>query len=240
MLDLFSGLGGASLGLHRAGMETVAACEISPYARDVYRRHFPEVRIYEDVRELSARILERDGIAVSCIWASWPCQDISTAGARKGLEGERSGLWSEVARLIRELGPDAIVLENVTGLLSLGMGDVLGDLASLGYDADWGCVRASDVGAPHERDRVFIVAYPPGFGQSEQGHTWAHAFREPPQRAWETTDAVDVLRRGTVPVLCREHDGVSHRMERLTALGNSVIPAIVEQIGRAIMQAEAA
>lgn len=159
LLDLFSGIGGFSLGLERAGFRTVAFCEIEPYPRAVLAKHWPGVPIYEDIRTLSADVLERDGIAVDAICGGFPCQDLSFAGKRAGIEGARSGLWSEYARLIGEIRPRVAIMENVTGLLSAGMGRVLGDLAALGYDAVWDCVPASALGAPHRRDRVWIVAY---------------------------------------------------------------------------------
>jgi DNA (cytosine-5)-methyltransferase 1 len=240
VLSLFAGIGGMDIGLERAGMTVVAQCEIDPFCRAVLKKHW-KVPIYEDVRELTASVLERDGIACDLLAAGFPCQDVSRAGSKAGIEGGRTGLWREVARLVGELGPRWCLLENVEGLLDgEGMARVLGDLATLGYDADWGCVDASYVGAPHKRSRVFIVAYPAGVGQQEPRHAWAHACREPPRSPWKATDAVDALRRGTVPVLCREHDGVSRRLERLTALGNAVVPAAAELVGRAIIQAEAA
>jgi len=161
LLDLFSGIGGFSLGLERSGeFKTVAFCEIEPYCRRVLARHWPDVPCYDDIRTLTADTLQRDGIAVDAICGGFPCQDLSHAGKRAGLEGARSGLWSEYARLIGELRPRVVIVENVPGLLSLGMGTVLGDLSALGYDAVWDCVPASAVGAPHRRDRVWIVAHP--------------------------------------------------------------------------------
>jgi DNA (cytosine-5)-methyltransferase 1 len=160
VLDLFSGIGGFSLGLERAGgFETIAFCEIEPYCRAVLKKHWPDVPCYDDVRTLTADRLAADGIAVDVICGGFPCQDVSFAGKRAGLEGARSGLWSEYARLIGDLRPRFVVVENVPGLLSLGMGTVLGDLSTLGYDAVWDCVPASAVGAPHQRDRAWIVAY---------------------------------------------------------------------------------
>lgn len=160
-LDLFSGIGGFSLGLERTGgFETVAFCEIEPFCRRVLSKHWPGVPIYEDVRELSADTLRRDGIAdIDVICGGFPCQDISTAGKRAGLEGERSGLWDEYRRVIGNVRPRFVIVENVTGLLSLGVGTVLRDLAALGYDAIWDCIPACAVGAPHRRDRIWIVAY---------------------------------------------------------------------------------
>jgi DNA (cytosine-5)-methyltransferase 1 len=158
VLDLFSGIGGFSLGLERAGMTTVAFCEIDPFCRRVLAKHWPEVPIYDDVRTLSADRLRADGIAVDVICGGFPCQDISTAGKGAGLAGERSGLWREYARIVGELRPRYVVVENVSALLGRGLGDVLGDLAALGYDAEWHCIPASAVGAHHQRDRIWIIA----------------------------------------------------------------------------------
>ena len=159
VLDLFSGIGGFSVGLERAGMRTVAFCEIDAFCRRVLSKHWPSVPCYDDVRDLTGARLAADGIAVDVIAGGFPCQDISFAGKRAGLEGARSGLWGEYRRLIGEVRPRFVLVENVPGLLSLGMGTVLGDLSALGYDAVWDCVPASAVGAPHQRDRVWIVAY---------------------------------------------------------------------------------
>jgi DNA (cytosine-5)-methyltransferase 1 len=160
VLDLFSGIGGFSLGLERAGFETVAFCEIEPFPRQVLAKHWPGVPIYDDVRTLTAERLAADGVAVDVICGGFPCQDISTAGRGAGLAGERSGLWSEIARLVCELRPRYVVVENVSALLGRGLGVVLGDLAEIGYDAEWHCVPAAYLGGHHIRDRVWIVAYP--------------------------------------------------------------------------------
>jgi len=161
LLDLFSGIGGFSLGLERSGaFKTVAFCEIDTFPRKVLAKHWPNVPIYGDIRELTAERLAADGIAVDAICGGFPCQDISHAGKRAGIEGERSGLWFEYARLIGELRPRYVFVENVSALLNRGIDRVLGDLAALGYDAEWHCIPASAVGAPHRRDRIWIVAYP--------------------------------------------------------------------------------
>ncbi|MBN8241739.1 DNA cytosine methyltransferase [Nitratireductor aquimarinus] len=156
VLSLFAGIGGFDLGLERTGgFETVAVCEINPFCRSVLKRHWPKAKQYEDVRDLTAETLRGDGIAVDVICGGFPCQDISLAGHQKGIEdGTRSGLYVEVIRLIRELRPTFTLMENVTALLSgpsnrpgQWMGRVLGDLASIGHDAEW-----------HRRpDRVHIV-----------------------------------------------------------------------------------
>jgi DNA (cytosine-5)-methyltransferase 1 len=163
VLDLFSGVGAYSLGLERTGgFQTVAFCELEDYPRRILRKHWPDVKIYEDVRELTGARLAADGIVPDWIVAGWPCQDISSAGTGHGLDGARSGLWAEIARLAGELRPRGLLLENSSNLLSINggadFGRVLGDLASLGFDAEWHCLPAAAFDAPHIRDRLWIVA----------------------------------------------------------------------------------
>lgn len=168
VLDLFSGIGGFSLGLERTGgFETVAFCETNLFCVDVLNRHWPNVPVYGDVRELTANSLFLDGITVDVICGGFPCQDISSAGKRAGLEAERSGLWFEYLRLIGELRPRYAIVENVTDLLrgpsdepGEWAGTVFGGLAQIRYDAVWDCIPASAVRAPHIRDRVWIIAQP--------------------------------------------------------------------------------
>jgi len=169
VLDLFSGIGGFSLGLERAGMETVAFCEIEPFPRAVLRKHWPHVPCYDDIRTLTAERLSEDGITADVICGGFPCQDISVAGRGEGITGKRSGLWSEYARLISDIRPRYVIVENVAALLGRGMGRVLGDLAEIGYDAEWAVISAAAVGAPHIRERVWILAYPRHKGICESG-----------------------------------------------------------------------
>ncbi len=155
VLDLFSGIGGFSLGLERTGgFETVAFCEIDPYCRKVLKKHWPEVPIYEDVRTLNY-----EG-SVDVISGGFPCQDISNAGRGEGLEGEKSKLWFEFKRIIDEMGPSWAIIENVPSLRSKGLSTVLQNLSEIGYDAEWHCIPASYLGAPHRRDRIWIISYP--------------------------------------------------------------------------------
>jgi DNA (cytosine-5)-methyltransferase 1 len=161
LLDLFSGIGGFSLGLERAGFTTVAFCEVDPFCRKVLRKHWPKVPIYDDVRALTADRLRADGISVDAICGGFPCQDIShAAGAKaRGLAGERSGLWFEMFRLIRECRPAWVIVENVPRLRTLGIDRVLDDLEGAGYTvAPPMVVGAVHAGAPHIRRRVWIVA----------------------------------------------------------------------------------
>ena len=228
VLDLFSGIGGFSLGLERAGMKTVAFCEIEEFPRKVLAKHWPNVPIYHDVRELSRDRLKSDGITgIDVIAGGFPCQDISTAGRGAGIEGERSGLWSEIARLVGEIRPRFALMENVAALRSRGLGRVLGDLAALGYDAEWHCIPASAVGAPHQRDRIWIIAYPHGT-QREGGRISSRVHQE-------LSDLGDVCWGQDQSGVVRTLDGVPDQMDRLKSLGNAVVPQIPELIGRAIM-----
>ena len=170
VLDLFSGIGGFALGLEAAGFETAAFCEIDPYAHKVLKKNWPGVPIYDDVRRITADRLVSDGVGVDVITGGFPCQDISTAGRQAGIDGERSGLWSECSRLLGDIRPRYAIFENVTNLLTGDGGDwfkrVLWDISSVGYDAEWHCIPASAIGAHHHRDRIWIVAYPNSDSQS--------------------------------------------------------------------------
>ena len=240
VLDLFSGIGGFSLGLERAGMTTVAFCEIDPFCRRVLAKHWPGVPIYDDVRDVTAARLGADGIAVDVICGGFPCQDVSSAGAKAGLEGVRSGLWQELARLVGEVRPRYVIVENVADLLARGMGEVIGDLASLGYDAVWHCIPASHVGLPQPRDRVWIVANSDG----DRCSRWSQrnierAFAE----RWADDDGLALAQRRAREAtsrIRRMDDGLPKGLDRLRSLGNAVVPQIPELIGRAILQAEAA
>ena len=154
--SLFAGIGGLELGLEWAGFgPTLWQVERDAYAARVLARHWPSAKRYDDVRTVGKHNLQ----SVDILCGGFPCQDLSFAGKGAGLNGERSGLWREFARIIGEIRPDYVVVENVAALLSRGLGDVLGDLAALGYDAQWDCIPASAMCAPHRRDRIFIVGY---------------------------------------------------------------------------------
>jgi DNA (cytosine-5)-methyltransferase 1 len=257
VLDLFSGIGGFSLGLERTGgFETVAFCEIEEFPRQVLAKHWPKVPCYHDVKTLTADVLARDGVAVDVITGGFPCQDLSVAGKQRGLiEGTRSGLWSEIVRLIGELRPSYVIVENVANLLSGPsnrpggwFGRVLGDLAECGYNAEWENIPASAVGAPHRRERVWVVAYPnkdawkqlfplsvnhEAKRQSNKGRVGGHV------RDWRGVARGRFVEGWTVfePSFLRPGHGVSSGLagNRLAALGNAVVPQIPELIGRAIL-----
>jgi DNA (cytosine-5)-methyltransferase 1 len=169
VLSLFSGVGGLDLGFEWAGFETVCFCEIEEFPRKVLNKHWPNVPIIEDVRNVTKESVPR----VDVIIGGFPCQDISYAGKGAGIdydlseqEGTRSGLWWEYWRTIRELRPRYVVAENVSALTNRGLDIVLGSLAQIGYDAEWQIVSAAGVGAAHIRERIFIVAYPEHGGVS--------------------------------------------------------------------------
>lgn len=231
--SLFSGIGGLELGLERAGMTVRWQVEKDEYARRVLEKHWPEVERFDDVRSVGARNLK----PVDVICGGFPCQDISVAGKGKGIGGERSGLWKEFARIIGELKPSWIVIENVPALRSRGMEVVLQDLSSFGYDAEWDCFRASDFGAPHKRERVFIVAYPECESlRLEQGR----CGRQNGQRAsvFGFDGNTRALVGGVWPSssgVCRVAHGVPNRVDRLRCLGNAVVPRVAEHIGKLIM-----
>ena len=237
VLDLFSGIGGFSLGLERTGgFETVAFCEIEEFPRKVLAKHWPDVPCYRDVRELTAAKLAADGIAVDVICGGFPCQDLSEAGERAGIDGERSGLWTDFARLIGDIRPRYALVENVPELLIGGNGAwfnrVISDLAALGYDAVWNCISAAHLGACHIRDRLWVAAVLPDAPCERFEQRWREQFSQ------SRAPAGDVHQWSSEPEPPRVADGVSNRMVRVRATGNAVVPQIPELIGRAILDAE--
>ncbi len=244
VLDLFSGVGGFSLGLERTGgFETVAFCEIDPFCRAVLRKHWPDVPQFEDIRSLTAKWLTASGISVDAICGGFPCQDISIAGRGAGIDGERSGLWADYARIVGELRPSIVIVENVAALLKRGMGRVLGDLAELGYHAEWHRIQAARVGARHIRNRIWIIAYPHGH-RLEGTAYFAHSLapyvgtyhRSPPIG---NSGSVDWEGWASEPAFLGKGDDVPNWAYRVDACGNAVVPQIPEIIGRAILRAMA-
>lgn len=165
-LDLFSGIGGFALGAYWAGLrfDNHFYSEIDEYAIRVYQQRFPDAVGLGDITKIDGAKLPHGEWIIS---GGFPCQDISVAGKGAGLAGKRSGLWFEYARLIGELRPRYAIMENVGALTFRGLDAVLGSLAEIGYDAEWQDIRASDVGAPHRRERIWIVAYPMRDGRDE-------------------------------------------------------------------------
>ena len=169
VIDLFSGIGGFSLGLESTGyFETVAFCEIEEFPRKVLKKHWSDVPIYEDVKNVTKERLRTDGVISErdriVVTGGFPCQDLSVAGHQKGIKGERSGLWGELHRLIGEIRPDYAIIENVPNLLSGDRGRwfsrILTDMAEIGFNVRWYSISAGQLGAPHRRNRVWVLAYP--------------------------------------------------------------------------------
>lgn len=278
VLDLFSGIGGFSLGLESAGpFRTIAFCEREPYCQAVLRKHWPNVPIYDDVRTINTDGLGRIDIIVG----GFPCQPWSQAGQRRGAEDDRD-LWPEVARLVGELRPKYLIGENVRGFVNqpMGLERSLFDLESLGYSTIPFIIPACAVDAPHRRDRVWIVGHSKNERhkrrsdveregaagkQIKQSSVWrepsgsseivANADRERSQRVGADSNpkrrekstqrpaglcdrTAGAKRWQTEPDVGRVAHGVPRRVDRLKALGNAVVPQVVEQIGRAILAAE--
>jgi len=220
-LDLFSGIGGFALGLERAGLShPVGFVEIDPLCRRVLEKHWPSVPVHDDVT--TREFIEGEADVIT---GGFPCQDVSLAGKRAGLAGARSGLYRELIRAIRMVRPRFVIMENSPGLLDSGLGDILGEMAAIGYDAEWSVLSACALGFPHTRERLFIVAYPEG--------EWRQQRRR--LKFSQNGDcARDIYQRFSEPEPARMAYGVSERMDRLSALGNAVVPQVVEVIGRAL------
>ncbi len=164
VLDIFSGIGGFSIGLEAVGMKTVVFCEINPFCQKILKKHWPSVPIFSDITTIHKEDLKALP-RIDVIAGGFPCQDISVAGKRKGITAKRSGLWQEYKRLINEIRPKYAIIENVANLRSQGLIAVLQDLWEIGYDAEWHCIPASAFGAPHRRDRIWIIAHPACIGK---------------------------------------------------------------------------
>lgn len=245
--SLFSGIGGMDLGLERAGMQCRWQVEIDPFVRRVLAKHWPDVPKHDDVRTFpnADTLDEWRRLKVDLVAGGFPCQDISEANAHgDGLDGERSGLWREFARILRVLRPRYALVENVAALTFRGMGRVLADLSALGFDAEWSVISACSLGAPHTRDRMFIVAHAetierrPVFADGGDmeggellyvGRTQVTGWRGIPHEVCDRPWTVE-------PSIYGVAHGVPNRMDRINGTGNAVVPQVAEWIGRRIME----
>ena len=260
VLDLFSGAcGGWSVGLEAAGLNTVAACEVIPWRRERYAYNFPHVKVYDDVRTLTAARLKADGIPhIDVVAGSPPCQDASSANTVKGgqgIDGERTGLFWQAVRLVQELRPDWVCLENVPPLRTKGYDRIHDALAAAGYTCRPFVVEAALAGAPHLRARVWIVANAKVLQRTSiaRNKSNGHSARvEAPHVAVATSEQVGTVRQSWLDALEEwkswngglarfdgMDDGIPKGMARelLSAYGDAVVPIIPEIIGRAIMSA---
>ena len=291
-LDLFSGIGGFALGAYNAGwrFDEHYFSEVDKYAIEVYRRRFPDAIPLGDITKVDtgalannngrrylgkqkisgARIQEETSQCLYKKTSSWfitggfPCQDISIAGKGAGIGDSRSGLWFEMWRIIRELRPRWVIAENVGAITFRGLADVVNSLTEIGYDCEWQDIRASDMGAPHRRERIWIVAYPHQSGESISPINGEPRCRELGQdvvdansSGFQTSGPAFPSGRPTAcpmpefagkqngehywwpaePGVGRVVDGLSKRVDRLKCLGNSIVPQIAELLFRQIKAA---
>jgi DNA (cytosine-5)-methyltransferase 1 len=226
--SLFSGIGGLDLGLERAGMRVIWQSEIEPYACRVLKKHWPEVVNHGDIKQIDWTRVERPDV----ICGGYPCQPFSLSGNRKGEHDERH-LWPWVKQAISELRPRYAILENVRGHLTLGGLSVIGELASIGYDAEWRVISASSVGAPHRRDRVIIVGYPNSKPQTQQELATPEALQVEPlgNAPWLRASQWPTDKPGMVGMA----NGLPDWVDRRRGLGNAVVPQVAEVVGRLVM-----
>ena len=243
LLDTFSGIGGFSYAAEFlvGGYETTAFVEQNSFCQSILQKHWPKVPIYDDIKTFTPKKGSADVIC-----GGFPCQDISTAGKQAGIkEGTRSGLFYELMRVVRLVEPRFIILENVSAIVANGLDTVLGELAEAGFDAEWACISASNVGACHKRERWWLVAYTNDIRSSRSNLSLSGMCRSDERRKVELGNrqafraqrwayrpswgkSLTPYWRGYVskPVLPRGDDGLSNRVDRIKALGNAVVPQV--------------
>lgn len=242
--SLFSGGGLGDYGLELAGMEIAFQVEIDEYCQKILTLRWPHVPKWRDIRTVDLAALPK----VDIVTGGFPCTDISIANNDpKGLAGERSGLWSEQKRIISGLRPKYAIVENVTALFVRGIGDVLGDLASMGYDAEWGVIPASWHGAFHQRERIWILAYPKSLRWETiafQGRIFKESSQKKPGdwAKFQPINAgdyhIDEQWKAHESLVCGDDDGAPDQVDRLAILGNGQLPQTMCWIGERIMDFE--
>jgi len=232
-LHLFAGAGGGILGGMLLGHTTVCAVEIEPYCRRVLLQRqrdgiLPRFPIWDDVRTFDGKPW-RGRVDVVC--GGFPCQDISCAGKGAGIDGARSGMWVEMARIIREVGPRFVFVENSPMLTSRGLGRVLGDLAEMGYDARWGVLGAKCVGGFHGRERVWILAFHPNSNRTQETKHKQSLLEKKNAysgcaRNTAGTVGLDGIRGMVDAYVQRDGDAVANAVDRFKAAGNGQVPSV--------------
>lgn len=240
-LDLFHGIGGFALGAYWAGMkfENHFCSDIEPYAQELYKLRFPDSIQLGDITKINTADLPAGDWIIS---GGFPCQDISCAGKGEGIHGEKSGLWFDYARIISNLRPRYAIMENVGELIRRGMEQVLGSLAEVGYDAEWGNISASSIGACHKRERYWIIAYP-------KGKRWNSMVKEIENEcSGINTKMFDEVQRcfiasnmdvepdfsQAIDNIYRNDDGLPEGLDRFKGLGNAIVPQIAELLFKRI------
>lgn len=224
--SLFSGIGGFELAAAWSGIETIWNCEYEQWNREILFKNFPSTKQYEDVRTM------RNAEKVGIISGGFPCQDISVAGKGVGIKGSRSGLWGEMWRIIREVRPKYVIIENSPALLIRGFERVLCDLSEIGYDAEWQCLRASDFGYPHQRERLFCIAYPSSFSVQAvfKEHREISAVSKEASGHNSRFMSVEWVDGQTDYRPITRGDGVSDYVDRTKAMGNAIVPMVAYYI----------
>ena len=257
--SLFSGVGGIEYGFEQQGFKTEWFIENNTYCQKILKKRFPGTKIYGDIEAVDFTKVSR----VDVLTGGFPCQDISNAGKRDGIEGSRSSLWKYYFEAIRQIRPRVAFIENVSALTHRGLHVVLRDLAEIGYDAEWHCISASSIGAPHCRDRIFIIAYPSenGCGQTsnrksqQNGQDVANSNKKrfqsglssrkkkrlTPLRISCKNEKEHIFRRNkgswaTESRICGVAHGVPNRVDRIKCLGNAVVPQCAEVFAKAITE----
>jgi len=225
--SLFSGIGGFELGAKEAGIETIWSCEYEQFNRDILKKNFPNTKQYENI--IGMKIPEY----VDIISGGFPCQDISIANTNAdGIKGKRSGLWSEMYRIIRGVRPKYVIIENSPMLLVRGFERVLFDLCEIGYDAEWQSLSAETFGYSHKRERLYCIAYPNSIRRDEK-EIQTSIFNQtiPKTSGREFSRAISrSIRNKDNSELLRDDDGIPFVVDRIKACGNAVVPGVAKYL----------
>jgi DNA (cytosine-5)-methyltransferase 1 len=227
--SLFAGIGGFDLAARWMGWQTAWVSEIDPYASAVLKKHWPDAPNLGDITKIT------NPPPVDILVGGFPCQDISTAGKGAGIGGARSGLWKHYARLIDEIRPKYVVAENSAALRSRGLQVVIEDLDAIGYDAEWNCIPAAFVGAPHKRNRMWVVAYPHSVDGAQRIRClpdWKREVRKGDHREHSPANPRAWVENPSA--LYGGADGVPYRVDRGRCCGNALVPHVAFTLFTAI------
>ena len=248
VVSLFAGAGGIELGLERTGMQTVGQVEMDPYCNKVLGEHWPDVPRHLDMETAVTWWLSEPRPVVDVVCGGFPCQPFSLAGKQLGMNDDR-WMWPAMFDFVRNTRPRYVLVENVSALVRNGraFGRVLADLHSLGFDAEWATLRASEFGAPHRRERVYVLAYPAGINGQSRDLLGQGRERQAPIPTRGLSGLAIHQQRAAArqwldgePRVDRLADGIPFQVDRLRLAGNAVVPAVAESIGRLIQEHDAA